>query len=369
MPMIFGRRLLQQPQMAGKPSISPSDVDAMARGSSRRRGGLFGGALSRAIGNDGDPATPNLWDWIALGPTAPDILQQRQANRAQFDAQTRQRKQEEANAAQQASDIEAFIATLPPEQQAAARLNPDAATSRVFAAPDAPDWNIDQVTGQPYTITPQGAVQYGQGRVSVRPVGGGGERAPPAGYRWAADGGSLEAIPGGPADLRAGEAAQRLRGMYEAAIRNRQNVLVSINRARSLSYEPGTTGFVGQATRGVGGTPAHDLAAEVDTIKANIGFEALQEMRANSQTGGALGQVAVRELDLLQATIANLETSQSGDQFRRNLDRVEQQYTRTLQAYNAMLRDLGGGGNTQTPQQTPQQQQRRRYNPDTGEIE
>lgn len=76
----------------------------------------------------------------------------------------------------------------------------------------------------------------------------------------------------------------------------------------------------------VPGSSAKDLAATVTTIKANIGFDRLQRMRAESPTGGALGQVAVQELVALQATIANLDQSQSTDQFKANMQIALQQY-------------------------------------------
>lgn len=211
--------------------------------------------------------------------------------------------------------------------------------------PEPPDWQLDPVTGQPFAINPQGQVQYGEGRVNVRPQGAPSVRAPPAGYRYTPDG-NMEAVPGGPADVRAGESAQRMARFYDTAIRNRENVLRSITNARGMA-NGWTTGLAGQVFSGVGGTPAHDLQSEVDTIIANIGFEALQEMRANSQTGGALGQVAVRELEMLQSTIASLRTSQSREQFLRNLERVEGQYRRTLQAYEAARGELNMGGTTQ----------------------
>lgn len=74
------------------------------------------------------------------------------------------------------------------------------------------------------------------------------------------------------------------------------------------------------------GSSAKDLDATITTIKANIGFDRLQRMRAESPTGGALGQVAVQELVALQSTIANLDQSQSTDQFKANMQIALTQY-------------------------------------------
>lgn len=85
------------------------------------------------------------------------------------------------------------------------------------------------------------------------------------------------------------------------------------------------TGF-GALASAVPGTPAHNLSKLVDTIKANVGFDRLQQMRNASPTGGALGQVSEFENRLLQATIGNLEQSQSEEQYVYNLKRVKDTY-------------------------------------------
>ncbi len=98
-----------------------------------------------------------------------------------------------------------------------------------------------------------------------------------------------------------------------------------------------TTGLLGSGLAKIAGTPAYDLQANLATVKANIGFDRLQEMRDNSPTGGALGQVSEMENRLLQAVWGNLEQSQSKEQFIENLDLVEQQvqasWDRIDQAY------------------------------------
>lgn len=98
-------------------------------------------------------------------------------------------------------------------------------------------------------------------------------------------------------------------------------------------------GLVGPFTTGVGSllgnlpaTPAKDLKGTVDTIKANLGFEQLAKMRAASPTGGALGQIAVKELEFLQAAVSNLNTDQSEDQVRSNLEEVLLRYENWLKA-------------------------------------
>lgn len=71
------------------------------------------------------------------------------------------------------------------------------------------------------------------------------------------------------------------------------------------------------------GTVAKSIAGSLDTIKANIGFDKLQQMRENSPTGGALGQVSDFENKLLQSTFGVLEQEQSDRVTIRNLMRVK----------------------------------------------
>jgi hypothetical protein len=78
-------------------------------------------------------------------------------------------------------------------------------------------------------------------------------------------------------------------------------------------------------------TPAANLKANVETLLANSAFDRLQEMRANSPTGGALGSITERELDLLAATRAALARSQSPAQFRENLTRLRNHYERAAE--------------------------------------
>lgn len=86
---------------------------------------------------------------------------------------------------------------------------------------------------------------------------------------------------------------------------------------------------------------ATNLQATLRTVQANMGFDALQDMRDNSPTGGALGQVSEREIDFLQALAGDLQRSQSQEQLDANLQRLYQhldgQEARLRQAYEQDL--------------------------------
>ena len=135
----------------------------------------------------------------------------------------------------------------------------------------------------------------------------------------------------------------------------KSDVLIdTIARARRL-VGPMTTGLPGAALSNIPGTSARDLSALTDTLKANAGFQELQTMRDNSPTGGALGQVAVQELAMLQATITSLEQAHTAAQFSQALDNFEKfvvgSKERRKAAYDATY---GGAQQPQQMQVAPQ---------------
>lgn len=79
------------------------------------------------------------------------------------------------------------------------------------------------------------------------------------------------------------------------------------------------TGTVGGYTEWFKGAPANRLESALAPIKAIIGFDRLQQMRNESQTGGALGQVAVQELYFLQSTAGSLDITQDGEVLKANI--------------------------------------------------
>ena len=160
--------------------------------------------------------------------------------------------------------------------------------------------------------------------------------APPAGYQWGADGKSLQAIPGGPADTKAGKEAEALKKREQGALARAEQVM---NAAKSAIDKTGyfTAGIGSVGLRNIPGTAAYDLRKKVDEIKANIGFAELQAMREASPTGGALGQVAVQELEMLQSVLGSLDTGQSPGQLSAALNKVHKHYDnwrRTVQQAN-----------------------------------
>jgi hypothetical protein len=146
----------------------------------------------------------------------------------------------------------------------------------------------------------------------------------PANHRWRPDG-SAEAIPGGPADIKAGELGAKREATTQGGIAQANRVIAKVDEALSLAGK-NTAGLGGSVMARLPGTEAVDLRGALETIKANLGFAELQAMRDASPTGGALGQVAVQELIALQSTVASLDPSQSPTQLRTNLAQVKKHY-------------------------------------------
>lgn len=70
-------------------------------------------------------------------------------------------------------------------------------------------------------------------------------------------------------------------------------------------------------------TDALELSTQLETIKANIGFDRLATMRERSKTGGALGNISNQEVAFLQATQGNLNQARTGENLRKTLISIE----------------------------------------------
>lgn len=146
---------------------------------------------------------------------------------------------------------------------------------------------------------------------------------PPKDYRWKSDG-TAEPIPGGPADIKAGLEGQKAEQRKLAGSTAADNVLDAVLDAKKLT--DGTSAGVGSVLARIPATDARNLQAKLETVKANLGFDRLQQMRDMSPTGGALGAVAVQELTALQSTVASLDQGQSPAELKKSLDKIEKHY-------------------------------------------
>ena len=165
---------------------------------------------------------------------------------------------------------------------------------------------------------------------------------------------TMEVIPGSPTDI-ANQAADDAGGV--AAVRKSIQSGVVIEDIGRLSDAISNDSFLDPASSSIlsyilenpllgSGKNRIDALSLATTIKSSIGFDRLQQMREESPTGGALGQVSELELVTLQATLGSLDLNQSKENILYNLKRLEQIYINIftkLQAYPNYDKYFGEG--------------------------
>lgn len=282
--------------------------------------------------------------------------------------------------------ISQFELSLPPEQRARFRMDPKGFLERKVVAPGGalvsgmgPEFQAPVKPPQPpfemSDLSPEQAREFALNRarsgatsVNVGPTGVDYGKAP-EGMAWARNpDGSVAlkkgaqgfmqpiAVPiaGGPVETKAGDKARAEAEQRRQQVTYADVVTQDVGRAIDMvekSQVP-LTGVASLASS-LPGTPQHDLSNLVNTIKANIGFDRLQQMRAASPTGGALGQVSEQENKLLQSTIGALEQSQSKEQFLYNLRRVNDLYLDIIHGPGSRP---AGGRSSGKPQISPETQ-------------
>lgn len=154
---------------------------------------------------------------------------------------------------------------------------------------------------------------------------------------------TMEVIPGSPTDIAAKkEQAGKAEG---AEVRNVQKSIVieDIDRLKTKIieapwYNPVAGSILAKFMEnpyiGSGGNRI-DAGGLATTIKSSIGFDRLQQMRDESPTGGALGQVSELELITLQSTLGSLDLNQSDEALIQNLDRLAIIYENMITKFRA----------------------------------
>jgi hypothetical protein len=137
------------------------------------------------------------------------------------------------------------------------------------------------------------------------------------------------------AELKAKKIAQKPKAGLSLGMAEQRATRVSDAIDKAISEVNAWTVGPAAKTSRIAGTPAHDLAATLNTIKANIGFDELNAMRQASPTGGALGQVSERELGFLQSVLASLDQTQSPTQLRENLAKAKNEIKESWKRINA----------------------------------
>ena len=176
----------------------------------------------------------------------------------------------------------------------------------------------------------------------------------PKGYRRKEDG-SVEPISGSKDDIKRQEAVKKHIAEAKGIKDKAANVISKVDKALE-KVGAFTAGPIGAAFGIIPGTPARNLEGIIDTIKANISFDTLQQMRMASPTGGALGSVSERELKQLERAIASLDRTQSPTQLISNLKDVKRHYENWALTVEQHLNNKGmslGGQQTVQPPTPP----------------
>lgn len=186
-------------------------------------------------------------------------------------------------------------------------------------------YNVNKASGRITAVGGKGTV------INVPPAVG----APPAGYENVFDEqGRIvrqQMIPGGPAEREQQELEEKALGRAAAARRAGQTVVQDITRAEALlpSIVQGSGVIPAnlRATRaGIKGTPEAEFNLFKESALSNVGLDVLQEMRENSPTGGALGQVPIQQQTRLEQVLGSLNVEQDTQVLRDNLARVRNIY-------------------------------------------
>lgn len=136
------------------------------------------------------------------------------------------------------------------------------------------------------------------------------------------------------------EAAPKVEGAYKMLMSKQSTVDTAIDDA--LGKISGWSTGYGEILQNFPKTEARTLRNLLSTIKANIGFDYLGEMRANSQTGAALGAVSDVEMKLLQAVQGALDQGDDPENLKKNLLGIKKLYADMLAEKKAAFeRDYG----------------------------
>lgn len=114
----------------------------------------------------------------------------------------------------------------------------------------------------------------------------------------------------------------------------RMEAIDKIKLARSLKERSKgwfTTGFGAKLAAAPGGTEAYDVAADTETLKNAGALQRIMEMAKTNGGKNPLTPLSNSDFQALASSLSNLDTSQSDEQFQRNVDRVEQLYLRAYQ--------------------------------------
>ena len=155
----------------------------------------------------------------------------------------------------------------------------------------------------------------------------------------------------------------KLQGQFNQDTAALQGTTNSMDRLQQAANEvlkhPGLGGITGKMSvfPNMPGGAAADAQAKLATLKSQVGFGVLQDMRNNSKTGGALGAISDQEGKRLEANLSALENSQSEKQMKESLQKIvdytEGAKDRLRSAYNLKHGDKAAAPTGAAPAKAP----------------
>lgn len=145
---------------------------------------------------------------------------------------------------------------------------------------------------------------------------------------------SMEVIPGTKTARDIEVAAGKAATGAESTLLSSTIVLEDIGKLKKSILAQKTidpiTGVTGSIAAQVPGSARKSAEGLVRTIQANIGFDRLGQMRAESPTGGALGNITEQELKFLQSVLGSIDLDQKDADIVKNLDRLQKIYNNIM---------------------------------------
>jgi len=159
----------------------------------------------------------------------------------------------------------------------------------------------------------------------------------PAGYvpKGGAGDGAVAPRPGGPQEAEARALEEKRQANINAQTARYETMTQLVDNIYS-DIDDSITGK-SAVKKYIPGSKAMNVSERLDSLKALIGFKELQDMRAASPTGGALGQVAVQELNFLQKAMGSLNQWQSAEELKKNLEAIKKSLNRWHDAVNGKM--------------------------------
>jgi hypothetical protein len=208
---------------------------------------------------------------------------------------------------------------------------------------------------------------------------------------------SMRPIPGGPAEKEQIAEAEKAKGRKEQQARAGGTVVQDLQRALNIVQStPSATGRSASAILSLpevarAETDVQAAKGFVESALSNVGLDTLQQMRENSPTGGALGQVPIQQQQRLEQVLGSLDLTQRKEVVEDNIKRVINIYMDIIhgslveveEAYQnkeitKAQRDVFAFrhrlsfdelGNPLSKSSSKLQSGVRRFNPDTGRVE